>query len=74
MTISKAQVTVDGDRLVTEASTIGLAPGEWPESVTVLNERNEGLIFGPTVTPLEDGGWMYHSRTGQGFSLHILND
>jgi hypothetical protein len=69
--IHKSICTLDGNSLLTEASCANLAPGEWPEFVSVVDDRNEGFLFGHP-RPEPGGGRVYTSR--QGFTLHILND
>lgn len=71
-TINKNQVTLDGSNLVTEASTAGLAPGEWPDFIAVVDDGGSGLLFGPATMPLEDGGRRYSHPNGT--SLIVFND
>ena len=71
--IQKNDVTACGNKLVTEASTIGLTPGEWPDFVAVVDEKDSGFLFGPCFQQLEDGGRAYQSDANS-VELHILND
>lgn len=77
LTVNKSQVSLDGSKLVTEASTVGLAPGEWPDFVAVVDDAGEGFLFGPARSDVRVAGELvavvYHNRTGAG-ELHILND
>ena len=61
--LQKNNVTMCNGKLVTEASTAGLAPGEWPDFVAVVDERDSGFLFGPCFRRLEDGGRAYQSST-----------
>jgi hypothetical protein len=74
-------LTKDGVKLVTEASTAGIPPGCWPDFVAVTkklpNGSEEGFLFGPHVRNIECEGELvarvYTSRTNS-LELHILND
>lgn len=70
--VKKDAIDLINGKLVTEASTIGLPPGVWPDFVGVLNEQNDGFLFGPGRKPLPDGGYIYLSKSG--LELHIIND
>lgn len=64
------QLTSD-NALLTEASMIGLAPGEWPDFISVVDESNRGFLFQRGwVRP--DGVHVYQTRGGA--QLRILND
>jgi hypothetical protein len=70
-------VTLVDDHFITEASTVGLPPGLWPDCVVVVGERNTGYFFGPGTKPIPEeaascGGRIYLNNSG--FELHILND
>lgn len=70
--INKEQVSLHDNCLVTEASSAGLRPGEWPDFVSVINDEGNGFLFGPLFKPLSDGGRVYLSKSN--LELHILND
>lgn len=76
--INKRQTTLAGDKmgLVTEASALGLVPGEWPGMVAVLDDANEGFLFQGGYSILGNGelqAYKYYTRDGN-FSLTIFND
>jgi len=67
--------SLDGNVIVTDASTIGLAPGEWPDFIAVtevVGSGQEGLLFGPNKKFLEHVT-IYYSKSGFE-ELHVLND
>lgn len=77
LTVSRDQVDMVGTKLVTEASQIGLKPGEWPDFIGVVDDRGEGFLFGP-YKYLDKGGddlqaVTYTSRTSS-VELVVLND
>jgi hypothetical protein len=57
--------------LVGEASTMGLAVGEWPTLVTVFDDDENGFTF-QLEEALDDGTRIY--RTTGGTELRVLND
>ena len=61
----------DEGTLCTEASTIGLTPGEWPQFISVVDDAGEGFIFGPP-SHKSDCAYEYPSRTG--VRLLVVND
>ncbi|MCP4201839.1 MAG: hypothetical protein GY769_07895 [bacterium] len=76
--VNKSQVDLmKGNRgLVTEASDVGLAPGDWPQTIAVLDDRNEGYLFfrGARIDNHGDlGGFNYRTRDGR-FALTVFND
>lgn len=73
LTINKSQVTLaaGSDWLVTEASSIGLAPGEWPDFIAVVDDAGSGFLFGPTKH-YDGEAMVYHSQTAA--TLAVLND
>lgn len=75
--INKSQVSIrdDGQGLMTEASSLELQPGEWPDMISVVDDKNEGFLFLKARRMLEAGeflGYLYQSR--QGFTLEVFND
>ncbi len=69
---------VEGTKIIIEASTLGLRPGQWPSFISIVRDMadgsQEGMLFGPSKTPIEDsGGFIYWSK-GSKLSLHVLND
>ena len=77
VTVNKSQFSLNGKTLVTEASTIGLPPGEWPDFIAVVDDANTGFLFGPekkNETYGEDlTGVRYFSRVGS-VELLVVND
>lgn len=77
-TIQKAMVSLSADKqsLITEASTAGLRPGEWPDMVSVLDDKNSGFLFFKEL-PISNGdqlgGYTYRTKDGA-FGLTIFND
>lgn len=72
LTIKKSEVSfIDSTLLATEASGIGLAPGEWPDFISVLDNNNEGFLFMKSEI-LELVG-MYQTKDGH-YRLHVWND
>lgn len=57
-------------RFVTEASELGLAPGDWPTSLTTNMGNGQPFIL---RTRRADGSAVYEQRFGC-LSLHVLND
>jgi hypothetical protein len=76
--VRKDQVTITSPiEFHAEASTLGLAPGEWPDLIAVLNDDNEGFLFvrGGSLQGWdgEFSGFMYHSNS-TGRKLTVFND
>lgn len=77
-TIDKNITTLDpnGRGLSTEASTAGLAPGDWPEIIAVTNEADEGFLFfrsSAVMASWDMGAFQYRTKDGD-FTLTIFND
>jgi hypothetical protein len=70
--INKKQTTLVDGNLVTEASMIGLAPGNWPNFIGVVNDAGEGYLFRRQDLPLEDDGRVYVASRGE--HLLVFND
>lgn len=73
--VNKSQVMLDGTALVGEASTMNLAPGEWPEFVSVIDDQNEGFLFQRSCR-MDFGGEFagYVYLTKGGAKLTVWND
>jgi hypothetical protein len=73
---NKSQVDVMDGRLVAEASTLGLKPGEWPDLISVVNDNNEGFLFAKSAPILHDGelGGYHYSDWMSGVNMTVLND
>jgi len=75
LTIHKSLCSLDQNRLITEASTANLNPGEWPDFISVVDDAGVGYLFG-APRYVRPGGELqaviYTSR--QGHELHVLND
>lgn len=68
----------DGNTLITEASTIGLAPGQWPDFIAVGETTNDGKSFEGTLlmrdsSPDSFGSFTYRDKT-QTINLFVIND
>lgn len=67
----------DGAAIVAEASTIGLAPGEWPDWIAVVDEQNRGVLFG---FPRQERGWagdvqaVHYTSEHTAIELVVVND
>lgn len=62
--------------LVTEASTLGLPPGDWPMFLALLDEKDEGLLFirsEPVEKNHPEFGYVYRTKTGA-VPLTVFND
>ena len=76
LVINKSQVILSEGSLVAEASSIGLAPGEWPQFISVVNDANEGYIFQRQhmidVSPdrRDFGGYAYAGKRGEVLIVH----
>lgn len=73
----RVQLSPNGDPVLSaEASDLGLAPGEWPDFIGVVDDDGDGYLFGPTRTRLGDEdlvGFEYANRTGT-VRLIVFND
>ena len=58
--------------LVAEASELGLPPGEWPEFIAVVDDKEEGFLF-LRAYMMAGGGYCYQTRDGA-VSLTVFND
>jgi hypothetical protein len=79
LTISKDKCTLALDRqgLLCEASDIGLAPGEWPDFIAVVDDSDVGYLFGfPQFTRTHDDDVMLatYKTADLKFDLVVLND
>jgi hypothetical protein len=73
--VDKEKVLLVKGRMVGEASTMGLAPGEWPDLIGVLDDK-EGFLF-TRVSFLAGGqgelvGCSYRSTCG--LMMTVIND
>lgn len=63
--------------LITEASTLGLPPGNWPDFISVVDDSNSGFLFQKGNVIRADGGdfggFRYYTRDGR-FALSVFND
>ncbi len=77
MNIKKSDCSVKDNSYVIDASTAGLRPGQWPEIVTVLDEKNVGIRFQRGAADIvgdEVVGVRYHLLAGMNAVLLIVND
>ncbi len=71
-TIKKEQTMLVSTTLLTaEASEIGLAPGEWPDFIAVLDDQDEGFLF--LKAQILNLMGMYQTQDGR-YQLHVWND
>lgn len=76
VTVNKAHVTLEGNDIVGEASTMGLAPGEWPDFIAVVDDSNDGFLFQRASAICHNGdlgGYDYFSTVGT-LKMVVLND
>jgi len=77
VTVNKSKLdAVVGNKLVGEASSIGLRVGEWPEFIAVVDDSDKGFLFMknyPDVNGGEICGMNYFDRTS-GVELLVVND
>ncbi len=82
VTVNKEVVTfipINGDRaarLVTEASTLELRPGEWPDFIGVVDHDDQGFLFRRAEDIKNLGGDLggVNYRTRDGMLLVVFND
>ena len=74
---NKSQVTLNEDHagLTGEASEMGLAPGEWPEFIAVIDNAGEGFLFGAKCMMRHCGEFAgYRYTNNRGVTLTVFND
>ncbi|MBE3040229.1 MAG: hypothetical protein IMZ62_15645 [Chloroflexi bacterium] len=68
----------DGHRLITDASGVGLKPGEWPQSITVVVDNKARFLFSRPrweVVHGEPGRMVYTAAAlHTSFELYIINN
>ena len=74
--VQKEQVTLSEDKryLIGCASDMGLRPGEWPDFISVVDANGSGFLFQRGAMIGDEVGFVYATRTGSNFELHVLND
>lgn len=78
--INRQSLMLDGEtgRLIGEASTLGLAPGCWPDHIEMAAGNNKGVMFERTAYEKDAEGdlisWTYMSLGQPRLTLQILND
>ena len=78
-TIAKENCILSADNrgLITEASTAGLRPGEWPEFIAVTDQANCGFLFQRSYKDFTDDGefcGMHYRERSSNFRLLVIND
>lgn len=76
LTVNKSQVELVDGKLIGEASTMGLAPGEWPDFIAVVDDGGKGFLFqrgGRLAGAGAEYGYGYFSRAS-GDVLEVIND
>ena len=73
LTVNKAQVRLIDGKLMGEASEMGLAPGEWPDFIAVVDDAGKGFLFQREQISLRDGVVHYRDRAA-GVELLVIND
>jgi len=80
--VNKSQVSLDGNKLVAEASSIELSPGDWPDFISVVDDSGSGFLFqrgDPFNHNEEFAGFNYYTRGGslsssRNIQLVVFND
>jgi hypothetical protein len=75
--VNKNTVELIGTRLVGEASAMGLAPGEWPEFIALVNSdtATEGYLFHKSLLVDGDGTRHYYAASDAAKQeLVVIND
>lgn len=57
--------------LFSEASTLGLGVGEWPQMIAVLDDRERGFLF---IFERKDEAVARYSTKDGAFTLIVFND
>lgn len=74
--VEKTQVLLHENKLISEASTLGFKPGQWPAIVAVVDNNNDGDGFlfhrGPPIDAVRFDGYEYFTKQGQ--QLTVFND
>lgn len=76
VSVNKSQVSLINGKLIGEASTMGLAVGEWPDFISVVDDKNEGFLFmrGTEIHHSgEFGGFNYRTQNA-GIEMVVFND
>lgn len=76
ITVNKSQVSLEDGKIVGEASTMGLAPGEWPDFIAVVDDSDNGFLFQRADATRYDGdlaSFRYLSTVGN-LEMVVLND
>lgn len=74
--VNKSQVSLEGNKLISEASDLNLAPGDWPDFISVVDDSGSGFLFqraDPFNHNEEFAGFNYYSR-GSNVQLVVFND
>jgi hypothetical protein len=73
--VNKAQVSLQGNKLVSEASSMGLRPGDWPYFIGVVDNSGAGFMFERSTEIIHNGEFGgYNYRTRAGAHLIVFND
>ena len=76
ITVNKKQVALIDGKLVGEASMMGIEPGYVPDFIGILDDNNEGYMFGYPQPDMHNGeiaGWNY-TGTMSAIKLLVIND
>jgi len=74
--VNKSQVSLEGNKLVAEASSIELSPGDWSQFISVVDDSGSGYLFqrgAPFNHGDEFAGFNYYSRRSN-VELVVFND
>ena len=70
--------TYSPTEIVTEASDLGLKPGEWPDFIAITDEANQGFLVSkadPEITLAGDILYFrYYDRSGRLPVVKVYND
>jgi hypothetical protein len=74
--VRRKDITASNGKFYAEASTLGLVPGRWPESIAVLDSQNRGTLFlrgrADMMVNGELAGYRYQSKAG--LEMLVIND
>jgi hypothetical protein len=74
-TVNRSHTVLMAGRLLTEASTIGLNPGEWPEFIAVVDDSEQGYLFRKSLPEMHEEQILFYGyQSKDGMLLIVGND
>jgi hypothetical protein len=76
LTTKREEWRYEGGIAHAEASDIGVRPGEWPDFIAILDDRNEGflLVFRSFERREGDILWAEYAARSGSLVAHVFND